>query len=213
MDAAATDFSVTATRLTELVDAEGFPSTGQWLRAAAVRFQTDWQGKNGDTRRETEVRLMWTPETFFVKFRAAYRNITVFSDSEPNGRRDHLWDRDVAEMFLQPNGSAPRRYKEFEVSPTGMWIDLDIDNGGLEDLRSGLMRRVALEAGKPLWNAELAIPMKSLVAAFDPDKTWRVNFYRVEGATEPRFYGAWSPTNTPEPNFHVPEAFGYLKFE
>jgi len=41
---------------------------------------------------------------------------------------------------------------------------------------------------------------------------WRVNFFRVEGATEPRFYSAWRPTNTPKPNFHVPEAFGALVF-
>jgi alpha-galactosidase len=41
---------------------------------------------------------------------------------------------------------------------------------------------------------------------------WRVNFFRVEGAAEPRFYSAWRPTNTPKPNFHVPEAFGALVF-
>jgi len=29
---------------------------------------------------------------------------------------------------------------------------------------------------------------------------------------EPRFYSAWSPTMTPTPNFHVPEAFGHLVF-
>jgi len=39
-----------------------------------------------------------------------------------------------------------------------------------------------------------------------------VNFYRVEGAAEPRFYSAWQPTGTPAPNFHVPEAFGELVF-
>ena len=29
----------------------------------------------------------------------------LFEDSDPNGRRDHLWDRDVAEAFLQPDPS------------------------------------------------------------------------------------------------------------
>jgi alpha-galactosidase len=63
-----------------------------------------------------------------------------------------------------------------------------------------------------MWIAQLALPMKSLVERFDPVATWRVNFYRVEGPSEPRFYSAWQPTGTPVPNFHVPEAFGILIF-
>jgi hypothetical protein len=54
--------------------------------------------------------------------------------------------------------------------------------------------------------------MKCLVARFDPMAKWKVNFYRVEGAAEPRFYSAWRPTGTTVPNFHVPEAFGSLTF-
>ncbi len=138
--------------------------------------------------------------------------ITVFSDSEPNGRRDQLWDRDVAEVFLQPDRSQLRRYKEFEVSPNGFWIDLDIAPGEKRDLKSGLRRRVILNEVAKTWVAELALPTKSIVAHFDPAVTWRVNFYRVEGSAEPRFYSAWQPTRTPAPNFHVPEAFGELMF-
>ena len=62
------------------------------------------------------------------------------------------------------------------------------------------------------WVAELALPMIGLAAHFDPAVTWRANFYRVEGSTEPRFYSAWQPTKTTVPNFHVPEAFGELAF-
>jgi len=49
--------------------------------------------------------------------------------------------------------------------------------------------------------------------SFDPVKAWRVNFYRVEGPAEPRFYSAWQPTKTPVPNFHVPDSFGKLVFK
>ena len=62
------------------------------------------------------------------------------------------------------------------------------------------------------WTAELAIPMKYLTTQFDSKHPWRVNFYRIEGDTEPRFYSAWSPTFSPKPNFHVPSAFGTLEF-
>jgi alpha-galactosidase len=60
--------------------------------------------------------------------------------------------------------------------------------------------------------AELALPMKCLTEKFSPDAAWRANFFRVEGASEPRFYSAWRPTGTPVPNFHVPAAFGKLAF-
>jgi len=40
-----------------------------------------------------------------------------------------MWDRDVAEAFLQPTGSPANSYKEFEVSPNGLWIDLEIAPG------------------------------------------------------------------------------------
>jgi len=201
-----------AVRVTEPCDAEGFPAASSWERAVPLRFRVDWRGKNVDPERETEVRLLWTQETLFLRFRARYRSITVFPDAERNGRRDQLWERDVAEAFLQPDRSNPRRYKEFEVSPNGFWIDLDIAPGEKHDLKSGLKRRAVLDTGQETWIAELAIPMKCLVAKFDPAATWRVNFYRVEGPKEPRFYSAWRPTRTPVPNFHVPEAFGELIF-
>jgi alpha-galactosidase len=103
-------------------------------------------------------------------------------------------------------------YQEFEVSPNGLWIDLKISHGEKEEMHSRLRRRVALDQAAKVWTAELAIPMKSLTPDFDPKKGWRVNFYRVEGKSEPRFYAAWSPTMTPQPNFHVPAAFGHLVF-
>jgi alpha-galactosidase len=201
-----------AVRMTERCDAEGFPAPTSWERALPLRFDTDWQGKTADPERETQVQLLWTPEILFLRFRSKYRAITVFPDSEPNGRRDQLWDRDVAEAFLQPDRSHLRRYKEFEVSPNGFWIDLDIAPGEKHDLKSGLKRRVILDKARKSWTAELAIPMKCLISRFDPAVVWRVNFYRVEGAKEPRFYSAWQPTGTAVPNFHVPEAFGELVF-
>jgi len=201
-----------AVRMQESPDGEGFPRASAWKLSKTLRFNTDWQGKNADPQRETEVRLLWAPETLYVRFRAKYVSITIFSDAQPNGRRDQLWERDVAEVFLQPDPSNLRRYKEFEISPNGFWIDLDIAPGEKHDLQSGLRRRVNLDEATKTWAAELAIPMKCLVENFDPEAAWRVNFYRVEGAGEPRFYSAWQPTRTPKPNFHVPEMFGQLIF-
>jgi alpha-galactosidase len=201
-----------AVRLLSSADAEGFPREAAWETAPPIRFDTDWRGQNADAQRQTEVRLLWTPELLYLRFDARYRILTVFSDAEPNGRRDHLWDRDVCEAFLQPDPSEPRKYKEFEIAPNGFWIDLDIAPGEKHDLRSGLRRRVNVYEGEKLWRAELAVPIRSMIQRFDSSKVWRANFYRAEGDGEPRFYSAWRPTRTPQPNFHVPEAFGGLLF-
>ncbi len=201
-----------AVRLVTAVDAEGFPAERAWEMAPPVRFCADWQGKNSDPQRETEVRALWTREWLYLRFIARYRTITVYSDAEPNGRRDQLWDRDVCEVFLQPPGSKPGCYKEIEVAPNGFWIDLDIAPGKKQDLQSGLRRRANVDEQNKAWQAVVALPMKSLAERFEVPTVWRANFFRVEGASEPRFYSVWRPTNTPQPNFHVPEAFGGLVF-
>jgi alpha-galactosidase len=199
-----------ASRFASQPDAEGFPGSNAWVKSSPLRFEHDWKGGNGDPARSTEVRLLWTLDSLFVRFLANYRNITVFPDAREDGWRDELWNRDVAEVFLQPDSRDPWKYKEFEVSPNGQWIDLDIASGGKEELRSKLRRRVVQDALAKTWTAELAIPMRSLTPNFNPKQTWRVNFFRVEG--EPRFYSAWSPTYSQEPDFHVPGAFGKLVF-
>jgi len=211
-DAMSKERTAVAVQMTEPPDAEGLPTSSSWEISSPLCFNADWRGEHADPERETEVRLLWTPEWLFVRFRARFRVITVFPDAEANGRRDQLWDRDVAEVFLQPDPTHLRRYKEFEVSPNGFWIDLDIAPDEKHDLKSGLHRRVILNEAAKTWVAELALPMKCLVDRFDPAATWKVNFYRVEGAVEPRFYSAWQPTRTPAPNFHVPEVFGELVF-
>ena len=225
---------IIASRVSSEIRLDAANSEPEWQSAQPVRFCSDWQGKNPDPALDTEVRVLWSPTVLYLRFACRYREVSVFEDSDPSGRRDHLWDHDVAEAFLQPDVAPAsdgvetgvharagadvdaRRYmfyKEFEVAPNGMWIDLDISPSGLSDLKSGLTRSVHVDAQRKIWTAELAIPMRCLAAHFGPNRVWRANFYRVEGKTEPRQYLAWLPTHTPQPNFHVPKAFGRLRFE
>jgi len=183
-----------------------------WHQADLVAFSSDWQSKNPDPERETHVQALWSPKTLYLRFECRYRELFLFDDSDPDGRRDQLWERDVAEAFLQPDPSRERYYKEFEISPNGMWIDLDIFPGGRADLKSGMQRSVVLDRQSRTWTAELSIPLKALTSSFDSSAVWRVNFFRCEGTKEPRQYLAWRATHSPEPNFHVPSAFGKMRF-
>jgi len=232
---------IVACRVSSEIRLDAANSAKEWQSAQPIRFDTDWQGRDSDPALETEVRVLWSPATLYLRFACRYRERFVFEDSDPNGRRDHLWDRDVAEAFFQPDWAHPEAdrvapaidhvapdalvrggadegvrpymfYKEFEVAPNGMWIDLDISPSGRADLKSGLTRSVHVDELTRSWVAEMAIPMKTITTKFDPGVVWRANFYRVEGRAEPRQYLAWQPTYTPQPNFHVPQAFGTLRF-
>lgn len=208
----ATSDTANASHLSQALAPDGYPPSAAWDAAEPVAFNADWQGKNPDPELETQVRLLWTAETLYLHFRSRYRTLTVFSDAPANGRRDHLWDRDVVEVFLQPDPTYPGHYFEFEVSPNGYWIDLDIEHGDRSDPNSGMKCRTHIDEKSKVWTAEVAIPLRSLALHFGPSSIWRANFFRVEGSSEPRFYSSWRPTNTPQPNFHVPTAFGKLKF-
>jgi len=48
-------------------------------------------------------------------------------------------------------------------------------------MHSGLRRRVVRDEAARTWTAELAVPLRSLEPAFDPKRSWRANFFRVEG--------------------------------
>ena len=203
---------IVAARISQPIKPDAANPQAAWETADAISFCSDWQGRNPDPERTTRVKALWTREALYLRFECRFRELNLFEDSDPDGRRDHLWDRDVAEAFLQPDPSRVQYYREFEVSPNGMWIDLDVFPGGIANLNSGLQHSIALDRKTHSWAAELAIPMKALTKQFDPKSVWRANFYRVEGKSEPRAYLAWQPTHSPKPNFHVPSAFGAMRF-
>jgi alpha-galactosidase len=201
-----------AVRLSRPAGANGFPVEDEWERVAPICFSHDWQGKNEDLQRQTEVRILWSNDELYLRFCCRFRSLHVFPDAHLNGRRDELWDRDVAEVFLQPDRFGEKFYKEFEVSPNGQWLDLDITPQGLRHISSGMRSSVRVDESRREWTAQLAIPISAITEQFDPAQLWRVNFFRCEGIDPQRFYGAWQPTGTPRPNFHVPGVFGRLRF-
>ena len=201
---------VIAMALLTPVGLDGFPSATFWETTPPARFCCDWQGRNQDAERQTEARLLWSREFLYVRFICRYREIYVYPGG--NSRRDQLWLRDVAEVFLQPATENPRHYREFEISPNGDWLDLNISPGRTDPLHCDIKSRVSADSQAHIWIAEMALPMTCLTRDFDPVAHWRVNFFRVEGPEPNRFYSAWQPTHTAKPNFHVPDAFGELHF-
>jgi hypothetical protein len=126
-----------------------------------------------------------------------------------------LWDRDVCEIYIAPNPETPWRYFEFEAAPTSEWVDLGIvltaEGRHTDwDYSSGLA--VASDVSGSQVQIGMRIPWSTSIPRPKPNDHWLINLFRCVGPEAPDRYLAWRPTGTPEPNFHVPEAFGPLVF-
>jgi hypothetical protein len=202
--------SIIASKLRTPLDTCGLPGSSGWSNAARISFCTDWCGLNADPGRETGVQILWSADCLYLRFHCLYRTIFVYDGGSI--RRDKLWMRDVAEVFLCPDTTALTHYREFEISPNGDWLDLDILPGKKSALFCDLRSRVIVDPSHRVWTAEIGVPMGCLTPAFKPEESWRLNLFRIEGEEPDRFYSAWLPTHSPHPNFHVPETFGELRF-
>lgn len=188
-----------------------------WRECQPVTITHYWSGEPATPSRHAEARLCWSNEALHVRFECKQREPLVVADNPRTDRKTlGLWDRDVCEIFLAPDTAKPSRYFEFEAAPTGEWVDLGITvtNAGREtdwDFESGFSCAANLEGERLL--VGMRIPWSAALPKPEHGTLWRVNLFRCIGPEAPERYLAWSPTRTPEPNFHVPEVFGSLKFE
>jgi hypothetical protein len=168
----------------------------------------------------TEVRGFWTDTDLYLLFRCPYKDLNLFLPPQNNTARVDLWDRDVVEMFLGDDWKNIRHYREFEIAPTGDWIDLaiDLDRQSYDHAwRSGWKTAARIDRDARVWYAEARIPLRAVTAAkVIPGTRWRMNLYRIEGlGPDPqRHFLCWQPTCVQgrDPN-HVPENFGTLVFD
>ena len=187
-----------------------------WKKADEVLIEKYWSGEAAPIGRHFKTRLLWSNVALYVRFEANQNEPLIVSEN-PNlqSKTNGLWEKDVCEIFLAPDKDNFRRYFEFEIAPTGEWIDLQVHQ--MPDKRetnfeyqSGMQTAAKIEKDK-FWMA-----FKVEWAAFGKvpkaDEVWKGNILRCVGAGEKRGYLAWQPTLTEKPNFHVPEKFGEFQF-
>ncbi|HEY2866981.1 MAG TPA: hypothetical protein VGJ02_07810, partial [Pyrinomonadaceae bacterium] len=109
----------------------------------------------------------------------------------------------------------PNKYFEFELAPTGEWIDL-----GIEATRSGLRRdddytsgmQTFAKIGPDTTTLVMRIEWKAFGRTPRAGDHWCGNLFRCAGRDPNRGYLAWQPTLTKKPSFHVSEKFGQFLF-
>lgn len=189
------------------------PNAPQWKGIQGV-FAAN--GPTGDPTpgHRTEIRSRWTKENLYLLFVCPYQELYLHPNPSQTSETNELWNWDVAEAFIGFDFKEIRRYKEFQVSPQGEWVDLDINRGATPPnhdptWNSGYGVKARIDEAAKIWYGEMRIPMK----AIDPRPSakgnqMRLNLYRIQGPPHNRKHIAWQPTG--QDNYHVPEAFGRL---
>jgi hypothetical protein len=209
------DVALTATHTTASHTA-GQLDDPEWNQVQAVTIDKYWSGEVAPASRHAEARILWSDEALCVRYSCKQTEPLVISSAPQTAKKTiGLWDRDVCEIFLAPDGNVPERYFEFEAAPTGEWIDLAIHT--MPDKRetdwefhSGMTATARVEKERVL--IAMRIPWDHWIHKPQKGERWRANLFRCVGSGASRGYLAWQPTRTPEPGFHVPAAFGWLRF-
>jgi hypothetical protein len=177
------------------------------------------KGFHGETEAEhrTNIRSRWTEKNLYFLFVCPYQQLYLKPNPVTDAETNHLWDWDVCEVFIGSDFQRIRHYYEFEVSPQGEWVDLDIDrdfkkadNGIKWD--SGFTNKTRIDQSKKIWYCEMRIPFSAIDKRRPVEGLeYRLNLYRCQGQKPDRKYIAWQFTSAQ--SFHVPEKFGRMKLE
>lgn len=187
-----------------------------WAAAGAAPLARYWSGAEAPLERRAEARLVWDDEGLVARFVCRQAEpLNVSAAPRLDAKTIGLWERDVCEVFITPETAEIARYFEFEAAPTGEWLDLALRlrPAGRETdwhFRSGM--QAAARCADGLLTVGMRLPWRGLGRAPRAGERWRINLFRCVGAGAERGYLAWQPTHTPEPSFHVPEKFGWVRF-
>lgn len=194
----------------------GAVNSALWEKAEAVAVGNYWSGKAAPANRHFSARLLWSDTAIYIRFEASRGEPLVINDApDITAKTIGLWERDVCEVFIAPNIEERNKYFEFEIAPTGEWVDLGINvtpKKRITDIeyKSGMQSAVLVEPEKIVMS--IKIEWKAFGKTPKAGDIWLGNVFRCVGKGQSRGYLSWQATNTKTPNFHVPSKFGEFEF-
>lgn len=192
------------------------PESPFWSAAVPVIIDRNILGGPEPTL-VSETRARWTDKNLYFLFYGPYETQVLKPDPDTINETYRLWEWDDFELYIGSDFEKINLYREFEVSPQGEFLDLDINSevprAGHNDERlwdSGFTVKARTDTEKKIWYAEIKIP----IASFDTrtpaeGNMFRVNIYRLQGPQDNRDFLAWRPTGVWNP--HHPGVFGIMK--
>ncbi len=194
-----------------------------WRQAPSVGdFVFAWY-KEGK-KEQTVAKLLWDDTHLYVAYVCEDAHISATRTR----RNSDVWNDDCVEVFTAPNPHDPDNYFNIEMNVNGACLEghhpMGPDSKPKERWHADGMRiATSIDGTKNNdsdtdtgWTLEAAIPFDPFAhvarhAPPQPGDTWRLNLNRLGGMTNPQF-SQWSPSSTPQPQFHAPRDFGYVTF-
>lgn len=203
-------------RIDGRLDEEGWQQT-----PATPQFVNTMNGAAAEPN--ATAKLLWDDEHLYVAFEVQ----DDFLKSTFEERDAHLWEQDVVEVMLDPDGDG-RNYFEMQVSPNGVVFDTRYDSHrqpgpfGHVDWNSELEAKVQRrgtandDEGDEGYTVEMAIPWSAFEAGEpaatkpNPNDAWRMNLFVMDARQEGQRSVGWSPPRVGD--FHTLARFGRVVF-
>jgi hypothetical protein len=192
------------------------PAGAVWTKAPRVTVDRSYLAEPVPGT-PTEIRSRWTKEHLYLLYICPYDELNLKPQPDRSVETPRLWNWDVGEAFIGSDFERIGRYKEFQVSPQGEWVDLDIDRDNPKTQAgakwdSGFTVAARIDAQAKIWYGVMRIPF-SAIDTRPPEKgrELRAGLYRIAGIDPQKKYYAWRPTG--QTSFHVPQAFGIIRLE
>jgi hypothetical protein len=195
-----------AARLRDDITLDGKLDEPAWRKAPSVQLEYESRTSAARPELSTFARALWSDEFLYLSFDCPFTQLTVFEPTQ-NKERIGLWEKDVVEAFIATNPDDPRRYTEYQVSPTNERLDVKIPEKDFA-WSSGFETATRVDHQRRRWRAELRVPISAFGAQPAAGTRWRINLYRCDYANQA--FLALSPVLTG--SFHTPQRFGWMEF-
>ena len=198
----------------------------QWQTVVAIELKY-FMGEIQKFHPVVKAKMMYDRDNLYVIFKVEDRYVRCVTQ-EINGP---VWDDSCVELFFSPDSGAPSKYFNLEVNcggtplmyynivPRKDYTILEPDDIKQIEIAHSLPGLILNEITEPVtWTIEYKIPLSILekyapVTRPGPGVVWRANFYKIADKTSNPHYLTWSPVRNSEPDFHLPQFFGTLRFQ
>ena len=176
----------------------------------------------------TYAKLLYNDQALHVYFQVEDRYIRAVAENY----HDPVCRDSCAEFFFMPGEDLTQGYFNVEINCTGvllMYHQTGMDQNRIEiDIADCATLKIwsSLPDGKidpelpgpATWEIKYALPYDMLrkyapLTQPKPGAIWRGNFYKCADDTSHPHWISWAPIDHPNPNFHLPEFFGTIRFD
>ncbi len=186
-----------------------------------------YMGEKPAHRPRTEVKAAYDDQSIYVAFRVEDRYVRAVAEKN----QDNVCRDSCVEFFFTPGTDLSAGYFNLEMNCGGtllLYHQINRSEIGRTVVAEADCRRIRIYHQLPkridpemadsvTWTVAYAIPFDMLekysrVTRPAPGVSWRANFYKCADSTSHPHWLTWSKVDQFQPDFHLPQFFGALKF-